>query len=106
MSVWQTPQPATSIITSSGESSPGAVSVHSNWPLATNVSPLLVAGADHALCAGRAVIIGSFLTHNSNESFGKTMNQATLIRTIVRKNNKPRLPWSGDRGSDCNHIRL
>src|ERR1039458_5917986 len=77
MSVWQTPQPATSIITSSGESSPGAASVQSNWPLATNVSPLPVAGAEHALCAGRAVVIGILLAHNSNDR-SKTMSQGYL----------------------------
>src|SRR5271157_4653137 len=81
MSVWQTPQPATSTITSSGESSPGAVSVQSNWPLATNVRPLLVTGAEHARCAGRVVVIGSLLTQNSNDR-SKTMIQGNLIGGI------------------------
>src|ERR1017187_5913493 len=81
MSVWQTPQPTTSMITSSGESSPRAVSAQSNWPLTTNLRPLLVAGVEQALCAGRGVVIGSLLTHNSNER-SKTMCQGTLVGEI------------------------
>src|ERR1035437_2977734 len=81
MSVWQTPQPTTSMITSSGESSPRAVSAQSNWPLTTNLRPLLVAGVEQALCAGRGVVIGSLLTHTSNER-SKTMCQGTLVGEI------------------------
>jgi hypothetical protein len=54
------------MITSSGDSSASAVSVQSNWPLATNLSPLLVEGVEHALRAGRAVVIGG-PPHNSND---------------------------------------
>src|SRR5271167_661000 len=69
MSVWQTPQPAISISTSSGESSPRAVSPQRNWPLATIVRPVLVAGTESALCAGRAVVIGGLHTHKFERAF-------------------------------------
>src|SRR5208282_1084454 len=61
MSVWQTPQPTTWIVTSSGERSPRVASAQSNWPLATNLRPLLVAGTEPARCAGRGVVTGILL---------------------------------------------
>src|ERR1017187_4089947 len=67
MAVWQTPQPPTSMVTSSGQGSPTAVSGQSKRLLATLLSPLLAAGAERALCAGRGVVIGGLLTHNSND---------------------------------------
>jgi hypothetical protein len=66
------------MITSSGESSPRAASAQSNWPLATNLRPLLVAG--QPLCAG-AVVIGGLLTQNSNDR-SKTLSQDTLVGEI------------------------
>src|SRR5579864_8615189 len=78
MSVWQTPQPATAIITSSEESSPRAVSAQSNWPLATIARPLLVVGTESALCAGRTVVIGGLHTHKFERAFEKRMSQAYL----------------------------
>src|SRR5579864_2226194 len=78
MSVWQTPQPATAMITSSGESSPRAASAHSNWPLATVARPLLVTGTESALCADRTVVIGGLHTHKFERAFEKRMSQAYL----------------------------
>src|SRR5450631_3577679 len=74
MSVWQTPQPATSMITSSGDSFPGAVSAQSNWPLATNLNPLIMEG----FAPGWAVVIGSLLPQNSKDR-SKMMCQGTLV---------------------------